>query len=84
MANRTPNNNIRVFYDYMVQGLGTFPVDMLRYDSCWPKRQEDVTAIQRYERNKIRIVHIRSYRLPTFRRWESFGWTVVEHAITPA
>ena len=27
--------------------MGSFPVDMLRYDSCWPARGEDASNIER-------------------------------------
>lgn len=60
-----------------------FPLDMLRYDTCWPKRQVDGGAITallagqsdrgRSERCRIELTGLVD---PTFHRWESFGWTV--------
>lgn len=34
-------------YHFTVEGRGSFPVDMLRYDCCWPRREsEDVPEVQ--------------------------------------
>ena len=60
----------REFYRYEVQGVGLFPIDMLRYDSAWPADSESVEAQGR------RTVRLSSYRQPTIDRWSSFGWTV--------
>jgi hypothetical protein len=65
--------------EFTVSGSGEFPADMLRYDACWPRRQEDVTEAfpggprPRLER---RSVGMASHKLPTVGRWESFGWSV--------
>jgi hypothetical protein len=32
--------------DYVVEGSGAFPVDMLRYTSSWPKDEGDARAIE--------------------------------------
>lgn len=69
---------------FIVTGSGFFPLDMLRYDSCFPNSQQDVgkmdnshtqevmhrrdITLARYVRNKS--------SLPTIDRWKSFGWTV--------
>jgi hypothetical protein len=64
-----------------------FPVDMLRYDSAWPARQEDATAIaglldrrnRRIEPVKIRLKMLDySGDGPTVGRWASYRWTVRE------
>lgn len=68
-----------------VNGESTFPVDMLRYDECFPSRGEDGTEmIHRIGRDvervatakPIKLRHIGSSALwqPTFERWRSFGW----------
>ena len=68
---------------FVVEGRGHFPIDMLRYDACWPRTQEDVTALNDYWSEKPRRVvlssahKLKGYR-PTSTRWSSFGWTVVE------
>ena len=28
-------------YTFTVEGTGMFPVDMLRYDNCWPRTEQD-------------------------------------------
>jgi hypothetical protein len=68
-------------YTFTVSGGGRFPVDMLRYDSCAPLRQTDVTAafVNKDERRSVDLIGFRSVgtRLePTVGRWESFGWQV--------
>lgn len=69
-------------YGYEVTGGGTFPVDMLRYDCCWPAGQDDVTSAFTPLRLSLlsneppvrRTVTIRGLCLPTEGRWRSFGW----------
>jgi len=71
---------------FTVEGTNVFPVDMLRYDSCWPVTSEDAVQIG----SAIRRDHFgtnprRSIRLmtenhePTTKRWASFGWTVTNY-----
>ena len=67
----------KVLYEYSVRGDGQFPIDMLRYDSCWPATQDDVANITYLANAKDHIIKLRSYREPTEARWESFRWKVV-------
>lgn len=65
---------------FQVTGRGTFPLDMLRYDCCWPYESGDVSRIE-YERGKddpqeVRRVTLSTYGTPTEARWSSFGWSV--------
>ncbi len=66
---------------FAVEGRGEFPLDMLRYDACWPKRQEDVDVLQDPERQP-RMVQLSCWRdrrrgtVATHERWASYGWTV--------
>ncbi len=64
---------------YTVRGRLPFPLDMLRYDSCWPDSAVDTTQIAeslaRVER-KVYTVHLSSYNAPTIARWNSFSWGV--------
>lgn len=67
---------------FRVMGKGSFPLDMLRHDSCWPRGQNDVGVIQESldERTRIdRTVELStgSSASPTEGRWESFGWRVM-------
>lgn len=57
-----------------------FPIDMLRYDHCFPDSQTDATTISSSLNNRStnkRHVRVVMEREPTRARWESFGWTVV-------
>lgn len=63
-----------------------FPVDMLRYDSCWPKLQEDANVIQwaiAGERDEgIIVITLETVGTgaPTVERWRSFGWSIGQDA----
>ena len=67
-------------FEFTVEGPHDFPVDMLRYDGCWPRTSEDAVAITRDVRDgKLhRVTLISHHRPPTVARWKSFGWDVVE------
>ncbi len=68
---------------FVVNGSGSFPVDMLRYDCCYPESQADVQRAF-CERGE-RVVHLVSQcgekrhaeQIPTDDRWESFTWRVI-------
>lgn len=77
---------------FKVRGPGRLPVDMLRYDCCWPDTGEDAALIEakadplasREERQRVqgkvqeRGITLASYseHAPCVGRWESFGWSV--------
>jgi hypothetical protein len=67
---------------FVVKGRGRFPVDMLRYDACWPASSEDATKITRLisdpedTENEIALTVAPGYGPPTVARWNSFGWAV--------
>ena len=71
-------------YRFTVEGIGPFPMDMARYDACYPASQHDGTMIEasydrRYEPKLMRLIRLRStLKPPTEGRWKSFGWTVSE------
>lgn len=70
------------------RGTATFPVDMLRYDRCYPLREIDAGLIlenitdphHRKEEDKIYIVKYSEKAelksLFNYARWDSFGWKV--------
>lgn len=72
---------------FTVEGSGEFPVDMLRYDNCWPVGSEDAISIHlRYGAigedqlfGKMRRVRLATTypSAPTDGRWRSFTWRVV-------
>jgi hypothetical protein len=64
----------RFLYEFVVEGVGSFPLDMLRYDSCWPADQETMSYLE--ARGKRRLM-MRSHSSPTPERWASFGWRVM-------
>jgi len=63
----------------------SFPLDMLRYDECFPVAPQDVDRIGSSldsdlpRGNKITLAHYSDdiRWVPQFKRWESFGWTAV-------
>ena len=78
------------FLKFTVEGCGTFPVDMLRYDGCYPRDTESAVALTYCHRctkeltSQPRQVNLTS-RIergfdpgPTDARWNSFGWKVVK------
>lgn len=68
------------FTSFTVTGSGRFPVDMLRYDQCWPVTSEDANKIAASfgdvcEDRKwtIRLTMAARHKLgPTVGRWQSF------------
>lgn len=65
-------------YHYRVRFVGQFPIDMLRYDSAWPRNEVDASVIhrslsERSARSERDFAELTSYSLPTAGRWESFG-----------
>jgi hypothetical protein len=78
---------------FIVEGRGTFPFDMLRYDHCWPCVEGEMSLMDnsemiREERyfKEARQVHVArdvdgKSVLPTFGRWSSMGWDVLENTI---
>jgi hypothetical protein len=64
---------------YVVEGMGHFPLDMLRYDSACPMTERDAYIMETYQ--LTRRVALRSRMLndnpPNADRWKSFGWVVL-------
>lgn len=59
----------------------TFPMDMLRYDTAWPRNEEDAGRIEDTHRRLhpitgMWVIHLQCIGNPTPERWKSFGWTV--------
>ena len=77
--------------EFTVTGRGYFPLDMLRYDACFPKGSDDVAAIENMGPPAPREVTLLRYsaykadveRAVTIERWRSFGWTVLRNEFTP-
>lgn len=62
--------------DFTVEGSGAFPLDMLRYDECWPVDGEAVETMGGRHRRQVRLRSCKPR--PTDGRWSSFTWEVVE------
>ena len=78
------------FTRFEITGRLAFPLDMLRYDHCFPATQEAVSRIQiksfpaesQEGRQATPVIELRAYHsrktwTPTTGRWESFGWRVI-------
>lgn len=68
-------------YDFTVAGSGKFPIDMLRYDECWPVDAAAASRIQADINTGERTpIQLRTNKRggPTAARWDSFGWKVVK------
>jgi hypothetical protein len=64
--------------EFTVTGKGQFPIDMLRYDLCWPATGSDSTDIANaYRTSGAHRIDLKGLKTPTPARWASFGWTVV-------
>ena len=64
---------------FTVAGKGTFPLDMLRYDQCWPKAPKDADEIKSEGESfrSARTVTLQSWKgEATAARWSSYGWEV--------
>jgi hypothetical protein len=79
-----------ILYKLVVRGRGSFPIDMLRYDGCWPYNETDSHLIQQdpySEPKDERTVTLKTHGdrrwSPSVLRWKSFGWTVVKFEAVP-
>jgi hypothetical protein len=71
-------------WDFTVTGRGRFPLDMLRYDACYPSDQEAATLMDhtfayggfKGDPNPTSIKLRSRTGAPTPERWSSFGWKV--------
>jgi len=74
-------------HEFIVEGTGHFPTDMLRYDGCYPATQEDVTKLdwEVHDGLKPRRITLRCRGAkesgPSVERWKSFGWPVVNQLL---
>lgn len=69
-----------------VTGSNPFPIDMLRYDGCYPLSEGDANLIRSSleegltKRTTIVLLKPNGYQhwTPNYKRWKSYGWEVVE------
>lgn len=64
---------------FTVEGSRNFPLDMLRYDACYPATSEDAIKLAAMEARKITLISTMIAE-PTAGRWNSFGWQVTAKA----
>jgi hypothetical protein len=68
-----------------VEGSGSFPYDMLRFDQCWPANEGESPKLEAYMPELRRVTLMRTVfhagDVPTIRRWQSFTWRVIEESI---
>jgi hypothetical protein len=69
---------------FFVEGRGRFPIDMLRYDDCWPVDTDSCLAIESSQGDREPVGAMWRIQLntisptgPNVKRWESFGWKVL-------
>lgn len=73
---------------FTVWGTKPFPVDMLRYDCCWPATAADSMAIEQSIANRasqtvvVRLMSRiqRRHWHPATDRWRSFGWRMTDYS----
>lgn len=77
-------------YEFDVEGRNwdRFPLDMLRYDGCYPARSDDVEKIMASLMDGLRdkkadyprgfVITLVSSKKPTEGRWKSFGWNILQ------
>jgi hypothetical protein len=78
---------MRFEHMFKVRGQAAFPIDMLRYDRCWPGTREDsgkVARSLRQEHHDTTDINLMSVTMdpnwrPAVDRWRMCGWSVHEH-----
>ena len=65
---------------FTVQGSKDFPLDMLRYDACYPATSEDAINLAAKDSRKVTLIST-MITDPTAGRWNSFGWQVTDKTI---
>lgn len=65
---------------FTATGHGRFPIDMLRYDQCWPLTEDDsyeiVNSLWYDTLAQFTVALVTNKKEPTDKRWISFGWEV--------
>ena len=65
---------------FKVKGAGPFPLDMLRYDRCFPSQPADVELLRPLDETtrEIELITFSARKIPAIRadHWRSSGWEV--------
>src|SRR5262245_3246387 len=76
--------------EWTVEGVLPFPIDMLRYDRCFPADEAQSAAITRtlngYVGGHTQVRVARFWRgdmpkYPTADRWRAFGWDIIPNTM---
>jgi hypothetical protein len=72
---------------FNVKGTRHFPIDMLRYDRCFPFSQDDANNLDDHtdpdpRRIGLAYFHSQQNNRPSGARWKSFGWIVEDDILT--
>lgn len=89
MSGRKLGTTLKYEHFAIIRGSGAFPIDMLRYDSCRPLREEDAGKIERVSNPMIGDndpweIRVKKYSTLarvagwTPERWKSFRCELVE------
>lgn len=75
-----------LFTRWEATGKGTFPIDMLRHEQCWPATDRDskkiAFSLHPETENIVQMITVETYRegfdgrKPDYRHWASYGWDV--------
>lgn len=61
---------------FEVRGSGNFPLDMLRYDECFPASERESANMAATGKRVVALCTGKKFA-PNTARWASFGWSVV-------
>jgi len=64
---------------FIVEGMGNFPADMLRYDQCFPVIEKEANRLSDgdfHGKTRFTLKSHRQYLTP--KRWQSFLWNIIE------
>lgn len=66
---------------FEVVGRVAFPMDMLRFDQCWPADVIDAAKIN-VGKGQLRVIKLYSHKDPTAHKWSSYLWNIAEKPTT--
>ncbi len=67
--------------EFVVEGIGDFPFDMLRYERAFPEHESDSYKLNTSdEKRSVYLIKIHHDPEPEFNhnRWKSFGWKITQ------
>ncbi len=67
---------------FIVEGRGEFPLDMLRHSMAWPTGTDDAAKMLLTCRRRVSVTAYLTRHVNP-KRWESFGWRVIDADLFP-